>query len=73
MVVARIVIALLPRPRAEAVILPACAALQWHCTRLNPPDTLSVKSVLQCGADHLHLLVAYESGSIDGKADSTVE
>lgn len=39
----------------------------------NLPATLSVKSVLQGGADNLHLLVAYESGSIDAKADSTVE
>jgi len=35
--------------------------------------TLSIKTLAQGGADNLHILIAYDPGSYDGKADSTVE
>jgi hypothetical protein len=39
----------------------------------NLPATLSIKDVVQGGEDHLHVLVAYDPASVDGKADSTLE
>ena len=39
----------------------------------NLPGTLGIRSVLQGGTDHLHVLLSYDNGSYDGTATSTVE
>jgi hypothetical protein len=63
------------RLQAEARTDPALAQAlaQIDTGAPNLPATLSIKSVLQGGADNLHLLVGYDPGSIDAKADSTLE
>ena len=37
------------------------------------PATLGIRSVLQGGTDHLHVVVTYDAGTYDGAATSTVE
>lgn len=37
------------------------------------PGTLGIRSVLQGGTDHLHILISYDAGTYDGAATSTVE
>ncbi|MEX8518224.1 MAG: hypothetical protein AB3X44_06885 [Leptothrix sp. (in: b-proteobacteria)] len=39
----------------------------------NLPATLSIKSVLQGGAENLQLLVGYDPNKVDAKAESTLE
>ncbi len=39
----------------------------------NLPPTLGVKSVLQGGTDHLHILLGYDPGTFNGNAVNTVE
>ena len=39
----------------------------------NLPGTLGLRSVLQGGTDHLHILLSYDNGSYDGTATNTVE
>jgi hypothetical protein len=39
----------------------------------NQPRTLGLKSILQGGTDHLHILLSYDNGTYDGTATNTVE
>ena len=39
----------------------------------NQPATLGIRSILQGGADGLHLLLSYDNGSYTANTDSTVE
>ena len=61
--------------QAEARTNPALAEAlnQIDTDSLNLPATLGIKSILQGGADNLHLLVSYDSGSYDDTVTSTIE
>lgn len=39
----------------------------------NQPRTLGIKSILQGGADNLHLLVSYDAGTYDAKAENLIQ
>jgi hypothetical protein len=51
----------------------ADALTQIDTESANLPGTLGIKTVLQGGTDHLHILVSYDAGTYDGTATSTVE
>lgn len=57
--------------RSDARLAQALAQIDTGAPNL--PGTLGIKSLLQGGADNLHVLVAYEPGAIDAKAESTLE
>jgi len=46
---------------------------QIETTSVGLPATLGIKNLVQGGADNLHILLSYDPGSYDGKADSRVE
>ncbi|MEI7997352.1 MAG: hypothetical protein WCH01_20865, partial [Methylococcaceae bacterium] len=49
------------------------ALAQIDTTSAGVPAVLGIKTLVQGGADNLHILLNYDSGSYDGKADSRVE
>ena len=51
----------------------ATALSQITTDNANQPGTLGIKSILQGGADNLHLLVNYDNGSYDDTATSVIE
>lgn len=51
----------------------AAALGQIETEGANLPDTLGIRSLLQGGADNLHILLSYDNGSYDGSATNTVE
>ena len=61
--------------KAEARSNPALetALAQIDTMSAGFPAVLGIKSIIQGGADNLHILLNYEPGSYDGKANSRVE
>ncbi len=57
--------------RTNAALADALAQIATDSTNL--PGTLGIKSILQGGADNLHLLVSYDGGSYDDSATSVIE
>lgn len=61
--------------QSEARSNPALAGAlaQIETMSAGLPGTLGIKSLLQGGADNLHILLSYDPGTYDGSAESRVE
>ncbi|MEO5715868.1 MAG: hypothetical protein ABIT37_20480 [Luteolibacter sp.] len=62
---------LLSESRENAAL--AAALSQITTEKANQPGTLGIRTILQGGADDLHLLISYDNGSYNSTATNTVE